>query len=129
MTMLLELSTADEVSCDEVDTTDHAEPFAPSRDDDAARLGFELTIAGEHPAPPRGWDFGRLLAFYDGVYSAWVRQAREEREAIERDMDYEDWLDSLPDFEPESFAEYDAYHDSEIVEAVGVIEARKGGAR
>jgi hypothetical protein len=66
-------------------------PYTPSAEDDASRLGYELVMDGEDPQPPAGWEFRRLVAFYDGVLSAWAK--------LEGDGDdgFEAWLTGLPD--------------------------------
>jgi len=70
----------------EEDTTDYSAPFNPSPEEEADQLGYHLVMAGEDPSPPRGWPFGRLVSFFDGVQAGWREQAME---AVARRWDFE----------------------------------------
>ncbi len=77
--------------------------FAPTIEEDAERMGWELGRAGENAAAPKGWDFGRLVAFYRGWLAGNTARVDAEREELEGWIDSiedQDWAAMYPDLDP-----------------------------
>lgn len=96
MSMLLECSTAGEVSCEE-DTRDYSSPFEPTTAHQAWWLGFSLGLEGLDVESPGHFDNEMRVEFdrgfasgYDGFIGG------QEEDAAE----YAAWLDSIRPSDP-----------------------------
>jgi hypothetical protein len=85
--------------------------FVPTQEMEAEVLGYELGFTGEDAQPPAGWDFGCLVAFYEGFLAG--------KAALE--AEYNEWLDALAaehDRMEEAFGgPEDTWHEAELAEA------------
>jgi hypothetical protein len=85
--------------------------FAPTLEQDAERLGYQLGVEGEPARAPKGWDFPRLVAFYGGFLAG---QAALEAEIL-ADLD---WIE-----------ERNAYAFSEPMDRLDPSELAEFGGR
>jgi hypothetical protein len=84
--------------------------FAPTLDDDAERLGYDLGREGEPARAPKGWGFGRLVCFYGGFLAG---QADLESEVM-ADLA---WIEER---KAHAFADpIDRIHPAELIEFGG----------
>jgi len=85
--------------------------FVPTPEMEAEALGYELAFAGEDAQAPAGWDFDRLVAFYNGFLSG--------KAALE--VEYDAWLDEVAAehnrMEDAFGSPEDTWHEAELAEA------------
>ena len=110
MCMVSELSRPDDVSCLLDDET------RPDPADSAWLLGYELARIGEVSEPPGGFTQAEADAFREG----W-RHGERLRQP---------WDDAAGEPEPDweaMFPGWNGHDPCEVIEAVGAVEARRGG--
>lgn len=75
--------------------------YSPTPEDEYELLGFRLVMEKQCADPPKGLPFSCIVAFFEGVHSAWLarieKELAEDREAILLRHEREDELEAMAD--------------------------------